>query len=70
MTVKIVGIKNEKFTINDEIIEGQKYFYTYKYKNVIGEGTGSVFERNGNRNVNDLIEVRWSKNYKKFYVKK
>ena len=70
MLVKIVGIENVSFNINDEQIEGQKLFYTYENSKIDGIGTGSVFEKNGNRNIDDEINVRWSKEYKKFYVKK
>lgn len=70
MLVKIVGTENVSFNINDEQITGQKLFYTYHNSKINGIGTGSVFEKNGNRNINDMIEVRWSKTFKKFYVKK
>lgn len=70
MLVKVVGIKNEQFEIDNQTIKGQKLFYEYKHQKIDGSGTGTVFEKNGTREVGEEIEVRWSKMYKKFYVVK
>ena len=40
------------------------------FQKVEGFGTGTVFEKNGTREVGEEIEVKWSKMYKKFYVVK
>lgn len=74
MLVKIVGIENSKFEIkeNEEIkeIEGQRLYYEYELNKIKGKGTGSIFEMNGQREIGETIEVRWSKMFKKFYIVK
>lgn len=70
MLVKIVGIENAEFEADNQTIKGQKLFYEYEHKKVDGLGTGTVFERDGKREIGEEIEVKWSKMYKKFYVVK
>lgn len=70
MLVKVVGIENAEFEVDNQTIKGQKLFYEYEHQKVEGRGTGTVFEKNGTREVGEEIEVKWSKMYKKFYVVK
>lgn len=70
MLVKVVGIENAEFEVDNQTIRGQKLFYEYEHQKINGLGTGNVFEKNGTREVGEEIEVKWSKMYKKFYVVK
>lgn len=70
MLVKVVGIENAEFEVDNQTIRGQKLFYEYEHQKINGLGTGNVFEKNGTRKVGEEIEVKWSKMYKKFYVVK
>ena len=70
MLVKIVGIENTEFEADNQNIKGQKLFYEYEHQKIAGIGTGTVFERDGTREIGEEIEVKWSKMYKKFYVVK
>lgn len=70
MKARIIGIENQNYKIDNEEIIGQKLHYTYENKNIIGLGVGSIFERNGDRKLNEEIELKWSTSFKKFYISK
>lgn len=70
MITKIIGIENVEFKIDDEEFKGQNLYCTYNNKYINGLGCLKVFANNGNYNINDSIEVSYSKTFKKLYVKK
>lgn len=49
MLVKIVGIENAEFEVDNQTIRGQKLFYEYEHQKVEGLGTGTVFEKKRNK---------------------
>lgn len=68
MKAKILGTENVEFKIDDKEFKGQNLYFEYDNPNVNGKKVNKTFANNGNYNVDDEIEVRFSRLYKKYYI--
>lgn len=69
MLVKVVGIENVEFSIDNQKFKGQELYFTYHKDNINGLGAGKVFANNGEYKIDDKINVLYSKTFKKLYIK-
>lgn len=70
MKVKILGTENTQFKIDEKEFEGQKIYFEYDNPHVEGKKVGKTFANEGNYQIGEEIEVRFSRLYKKYYILK